>query len=136
MSHYSTLKTKITDKKALINALERQVSRWKGRIECHDEAQNLYGYQNDQRDQKAEVIIRKKDVGTASNDIGFARQADGTIAAIISDYDSNTHNAAWLQKLNQNYSSEAIKLVASTQGFTFEEVEIDGELHVTCTSPF
>src|SRR6266496_3731465 len=59
-----------------------------GKVEVHEEAQNLYGYSNDKRPEKANVIIRRHNTGTgASNDVGFARQADGSYRPIVSEYD-------------------------------------------------
>jgi hypothetical protein len=65
---------------------------WKeNQIEVHDEAQHLVGYQGDQRKDKANVIIRRKYVGGASNDLGFVLQEDGTYKAIVSEYDRSKH---------------------------------------------
>ena len=36
---------------------------------------------------RAEVVIRRRHLWTAANDIGFARQQDGTYLAYISEYD-------------------------------------------------
>ncbi len=134
MSHYSKLKTKIKRKTALIKALKRiNNNKWASAIEVHDEATNLYGYTGDKRADKAEIIIRRKDVGQASNDIGFKQAADGSWEAIISDYDSSNYNKKWLDKLNQLYADETIKEVGFENGYTVESQEIDGEMFVTCT---
>lgn len=55
--------------------------------EDHQEPQTLFGYRGDERTQKANIIIRKKHVGTLSNDIGFLRKEDGTYQLIISEFD-------------------------------------------------
>ena len=50
----------------------------------------LFGYHNDQRAEKAEVVIRRNNTGIgSSNDIGFAKQPDGSYKAIVSEYDGN-----------------------------------------------
>jgi hypothetical protein len=77
----------------------------------------LVGFQGDYRTQdgeghtkdadkalKADIIIRRKYVGGASNDIGFVKGSDGKFKAVISDYDSSRHNAAWLAKLKGEYA--------------------------------
>lgn len=59
-----------------------------GKVEVHEEAQALYGYHGDKRAEKANVIIRRNNTGIqSSNDIGFAKQADGTYKPIVSEYD-------------------------------------------------
>ena len=101
MSHFTNLKTRITDSDALIkNMGSRQV-------EVHPTAQSLYGCQGDVRQQTAEVIIRRKYVGRASNDIGFKRGEDGTFDAVISDDDRRKYSEEWLNRLTQRYAYHA-----------------------------
>lgn len=138
MSHYSSVTTKIKSKKDLVKALQKiSGGKWKNCVEVHDEPDNLVGYHGDKREQKAHIIIRRKDVGSASNDIGFVRQKDGTYQAVISDYDKNSlgYNQEWLDKLSQLYSVEVIKSTAEANGFDFEEEELNqqGVIYVNCT---
>lgn len=138
MSHYSSVTTKIKSKKDLVKALQKISSgKWNNCVEVHDEPDNLVGYHGDKREQKAHIIIRRKDVGSASNDIGFVRQKDGTYQAVISDYDKNSlgYNQEWLDKLSQLYSVEVIKSTAETNGFDFEEEQVNqqGIIYVNCT---
>ena len=91
MSEFVECKTKFKDKKALVEALIAM--GWTAnQIEVNEVAQNLYGYQGDKRNQKANIIIRRKNVGGASNDIGFVKKPDGTYEAIISEYDRHAAN--------------------------------------------
>ncbi len=55
--------------------------------EDHKEAQALQGYEGSNRAQKANIIIRRQHVGSASNDVGFVRKADGSYELIISQFD-------------------------------------------------
>lgn len=137
MSHFSTVKTAIKRKSALVKAL-RSVNngKWKNCVEVHEEAQNLYGYQNDMREQKAEIIIRRKHVGQSSNDIGFKQAADGTWQAIISDYDSSQYDGKWLEGLTQQYGKQTVIEVAEEQGFSWTEEVVGGEIYITCESSF
>lgn len=123
MSHFSEFQIKgITDKATLIRALE--LMGFEGKIEVYDTPQPLYGYRGDERAQKAHIIIRRKYVGQASNDIGFERLPDGTYKALISDYDKGHYNDAWLSKLKTAYSVERISKMAKSKGFTVKsEVE-------------
>lgn len=88
------------------------------------------------RQQKAEIIIRRKSIGSASNDIGFKQQEDGTFSAIISDFDSSTYDKDWLNQLCQTYAQETVREVANEQGFSFEEEVIDGQIHIHCERAF
>jgi len=74
-------------------------------IEVHEEPQHLYGWHADRRPERAHIIIRRKFIDSASNDIGFVRQEDGSFQAIISDYDRNIgFNPDWLKKVKQGYA--------------------------------
>src|SRR6266576_3649780 len=106
MSHFTTIKTKITEAKALLTALADLGFK---EVEFHETPQHLYGYRGDKRAQSAEVIIRRKFVGGASNDIGFKRQADGTFEAIISEFDRRKYSQEWLNRLTQRYAYHATR---------------------------
>ncbi|WP_234379987.1 LLM class flavin-dependent oxidoreductase [Streptomyces sp. CMB-StM0423] len=56
----------------------------------------LTGRRVDARPERAAVVIRRARIGPVSNDIGFARQPDGSFEAIISEYDRRRHDPAWL----------------------------------------
>lgn len=119
MSHYVDVVTQVTDKKALVRALER--IGFKNHVEEHDTAQNLYGYQGDIREQKAHVIIRREHVGMASNDIGFFRNPEGRFVSYISEYDSGRYNQDWKKKLYTYYGVEKAKLEYDSMGLSYTE---------------
>lgn len=114
MSHYTRVRTKLSDATLLAAAL-KEVGY--AAAEVHDEPQQLYGYRGDARPERAEVIVRRKHVGSASNDIGFARQADGSFEAIISSYDRQRHGQQWLGQLTQAYGHVAALQYASDHGY-------------------
>jgi len=93
-------------------------------IEVHDKAVPLVGYQGDARAQRANVVIRRRHVGQASNDLGFVLEADGTYSAIVSDYDKTKYNEAWSNKVSQRYSIGVLKKEADNRGWVYEE-ELD-----------
>jgi Holliday junction resolvasome RuvABC DNA-binding subunit len=94
MSHYTRVRTKLNDATLLVTALKELGYT---AVEVHGEPHQLDGYQGDLRPEQAEVIVRRKYISSASNDIGFARQADGSFEAIISGYDASRHNRkCWL----------------------------------------
>lgn len=106
MSHFSEYHIRLTDEKSLISALESM--GFQGKIEVHQTAQPLYGYQGDVRAQKAHIIIRRKYIGGSSNDIGFERMSDGTFRIWISDYDKAKYNDKWIETLKTKYTGARI----------------------------
>jgi hypothetical protein len=114
MSHFTKLRTRITAADGLMKALADIGFK---NVEAHETAQHLYGYQGDVRPQTAEVIVRRKYIGGASNDIGFKRQADGTFEAIISEYDRHKYSQAWLDRLTQRYAYLVARAKLAEQGF-------------------
>src|SRR5262245_32524800 len=129
MSHFTKLRTQITDTDGLLKALLDVGFK---DVEAHETAQNLYGYKGDARPQTAEVIVRRKYVGHASNDIGFKRQADGTFEAIISGYDRGKYSKAWLDRLTQRYAYHVARTKLAEQGFDLvtEETQEGGSIHL------
>lgn len=104
----------------MVKALKR-VGFTDAQIEVHDKSTNLYGYRGDKRPDKANVIIRRKNVGCASNDLGFELQEDGTYRAIISDYDKRRYNDQWMARVNQGYAVEQAKSAFQTNGWDVTE---------------
>jgi hypothetical protein len=136
MSHYANLVTNIVDQEALIRALCRvklpqfaDHKQWnRNHIKTYDKAENLYGYQNDKRDQTAHVIIRRANINGSSNDLGFVRGADGRFSAVISDFDrSSGFNAEWLQEVVKYYGVEKEKMACEKAGKRFEESVVAGK---------
>lgn len=149
MSHYSRIRSKMKKRSALVKALQ-DLGFKEDQIEVHDEAVNLYGYQGDVRNDKANIVIRRKHVGGSSNDIGFVRLEDGTYEAIISDFDRTNgqsrknkrtqktqgYSGKWMELLNQRYSFRVIEEQANMDGFSLEEREENGEILVEATRDF
>jgi hypothetical protein len=107
---YATVKTKFTKPDALIDALMETGNWTRSQIEVHGEAQHLYGYQGDVREQTAHVIVRRNFMVGAANDLGFVQEADGSFTALVSDYDSRQQcKPEWMASLKQNYAFHAIR---------------------------
>lgn len=76
----------------------------------------LYGYEGDARPERADLVIRRRHVGGASNDVGFALR-DGAYAPIVSDYDQTAWMGAdWQVKLKKAYANAAIQKLARMKG--------------------
>ena len=72
------------------------------------EALSLYGYQGDRRPETAEIAVRRRHIGAASNDIGFARTGEG-YTPVISEYDQRTlHGGQFLARLRTAYSERVV----------------------------
>lgn len=119
MSHFTRVRTALRDPELLVRAL---AALGFTTVETHDTPQTLYGYQGDARPERAEVVIRRAHIGSASNDIGFRRRDDGTFEAIISEYDRSRYDQPWLTRLTRAYGHTAALRYAEDNGY---EVESD-----------
>jgi len=119
MSHYVDIETNICDGEALVRALERV--GFKGQVEVHEIAQALYGYQGDRRQQKANIILRREHVGSASNDIGFELMESGRYRSHISEFDQSKYGQEWQDKLNTYYGVEKAKKEYEVRNIKYEE---------------
>lgn len=75
------------------------------------EALPLYGYQGDRRPETAELVVRRRCLGSASNDLGFARTPQGYVP-VISEYDQRVlHGGQLLAKLRTAYSERVVEAI-------------------------
>jgi len=132
MSHYTTTELVVNDVNSFVDAIVECWESARGHkitredVEVLDEPDHLYGFQNDRRDQKANVIIRRDKVGNASNDIGFMIK-DGKATAFISEFDSSKYSQKWQGKVKQRYSINVTKKAAIKKGWKIEESWVDGK---------
>ncbi|MFI0404787.1 DUF1257 domain-containing protein [Actinomadura sp. 3N508] len=120
MSHFTRVRTTLRDADLLAAAL---AAVGFASVETHDEPEPLYGYQGDARPERAEVVVRRRHIGSLSNDLGFRRRPDGTFEAIISGYDLGRFDQAWLASLNRAYGHAAALRYAADNGY-----EIDSDV--------
>lgn len=133
MSAYGEFRTEFKDRDALISALcevgiaDHALTR--EQIEVHPDGDSLYGYHGDRRAQKAHVIIRRRNVRSSANDVGF-ELVNGRYSARISDFDRGQGtNDAWLGKLAQSYSKSLVHKKAKALGYrVHESVNADGSV--------
>ena len=116
MSRYATILTEFKDSDALLVAIAETGDWTIEQIEVHDVPQHLFGYTGDKRQEMAHIIVRRKHVGSSSNDIGFVKTEDGTYEAIISEYDSRKFGPAWNKQLKCNYAYEKIRKDMTQRG--------------------
>jgi hypothetical protein len=116
MSKYEELRTVLSEERFLVEALRDlgyspEVSR---------EGLSLIGYLGDERPEKAHIVIRRRQLDSASNDIGFARDAHGVYRALISEYDRGIgFDDAWLGRVAQTYKERQTMAVAKSKGYRF-----------------
>lgn len=68
----------------------------------------LYGYRGDQRAETAQLVVRRRHIGPASNDLGFARTAQGYMP-IISEFDQRTMlDGHFLPRLRTAYNERVV----------------------------
>jgi Protein of unknown function (DUF1257) len=71
----------------------------------------LYGYAGDRRPETGALVVRRAHIGSARNDLGFARTSDGYYP-IISEYDSRTLLARrFLPRLRVAYAERVVESV-------------------------
>lgn len=131
MSHYTKVRTTITDQDRLVSVLNDLGFE---HVESHASPTHLYGYQGDRRPEKAEVVVRRRFIGSASNDLGFHRTSDGTFEAIISGFDRRKYDSGWLAKVAQRYGRLTAMAFAESHGFDVAAEETDrrtGEVRLT-----
>lgn len=112
MSKYKRIQTQITDRDCLVEALQTLGFPFEEGIGLP-----LYGYQGDRRAQTAEIVIRRQDIDSAANDLGFHWNGSH-YEAVISEYDQKTRGQQMLQQLQQQYAVNAVTTAAKLKGYT------------------
>lgn len=99
-----TLLTPMTDQECLLAALA-ELGFDSSKVEIHSVPVNLVGYHGDKREQTANIVIRRQNVGMASNDVGFLASATG-YQAFVSGYDHPRFGTQWMSQLNARYQTQ------------------------------
>ena len=131
MSHYTSVQLEVKDVQCFIDAIfemcDNKINIKKEDILWFDEPENLYGYQGDMRSQKANIIIRRRNIGDASNDIGWLVE-NGKCIEYISDFDRSVFTKDWSKKLKQTYSANVAEKAARRSGYRVKKEKIDGKI--------
>jgi len=121
VSKYMELLTTLTEEQYLIETL-RELGYTP---EMCREGTPLVGYMGDERAERAQIVIRRRQLDSASNDIGFARDGGGVYQAIISEYDRGIgFDDAWLGRIVQTYKERQTMAVAKAKGYVFKGREV------------
>lgn len=121
MSKYGVTVTELRDERCLTEALQELGYE----VEVHPQGANLEGYEGRERPERANVIIRRRHLDPASNDIGFARTADGRFTALLSEYDQAIgYNWKWLGRVQQAYKEKQTLTMARAKGYILKAREV------------
>ena len=121
MSKYEELRTVLAHEGYLVEALQQLGYT----PEVHKAAAPLHGYMGDERPECAHIIIRRKQLDSASNDIGFAKDSNGQYRAVVSEYDRSIgFDQAWLGRVAQAYKERQTMAVAKAKGYVFRGREV------------
>ncbi len=124
MSEYTVVELEFKDD----GALKQVIKNLGYEFETHEEAQTLFDYRGKARPEKAHIIIRRKNVSSAANDIGFVKK-NGKYEMIISEYDRGHAKTKenFMQKLNQEYSQVVTKKQIQKMGMIVKHQTVDNQ---------
>lgn len=97
---------------------------------------SLYGYEGKERPERAQIVVRRHEIGAASNDLGFRWDAKAkAFIAIISEYDARTDlNQAWRDRLQVTYSKVSVaRFLQRHQGMVQQTVSNAQGTIIRCT---
>jgi hypothetical protein len=121
MSKYSEAATTVRNQSYLVAALTELGYE----PELHADGAALVGYEGRERPERAHVIIRRVQIGPASNDIGFVRKHDGTFGAVLSEYDRGIgFDEKWVGRVQQAYKEQQTMADAKAKGYVFRGREL------------
>ncbi len=126
MSRYKTIVTELKDRNALLAAIA--ACGLLCEVAAPGERLPLYGYEGRQRPETADVVIRRRHIGGAANDLGFVEQS-GRFEVVISEYDEGGFEGTGLYVLNrvrQQYAYQQVVALAQQQGYVVQPVEAEG----------
>lgn len=92
----------------------------------YDNATALFGYQGDTRSQKAHIVIPRGQVGTASNDIGFFRETDGTYTVHVSAFDKKKWDEKF-PELVKHYAADVVHKIVQSGPYQWDSQSTDNK---------
>lgn len=126
MSAFHAYNCPFSDRDSLVESLEAQEPNFRGNVEVHEVPQPLYGYHGDVRKDTAHVIVRRQNMSSASNDMGFLKGEDGKFRAIISDYDRHRFNDKWIGDLLISHNKQQAVNILRHKGFRVTQERTEG----------
>jgi len=120
MSAYHQFETELSDGDCIVAALKDM----KFSPIVHEKPVQLMGYEGRRRKETAEIVIPRKQVGLAANDIGFKKEESGRYRVIVSQYDQHQgYNESWRKQLKQRYAEHRAMKLARRKGLKLKKRE-------------
>jgi hypothetical protein len=132
MSHFSQIACEFKDAECLVSALVATGMFKREQVEVHDRPEHLIDYlgkrtsyrYKDTKDARfkdgdvAHVIVRRQNVGSASNDMGWYLDSKGGSVALIDDYSKSTgkYDQKFVDKVAHEYAISTIQKQAKQKG--------------------
>ena len=117
MSHYliqRALPVKMDDEMALVVALKKLgIPFERAKV---GQTLPLYGWQGKKRKERARVVIRRKDIGSAANDLGFNPQTGSVVISEFDSIDAPGSGMRVLKKILPVYATARVVRRARAQG--------------------
>ncbi len=117
MSYTRTLKTQMTDRDTLCEALKNL-----GHKATKQEAATIRGHYNEKSKEKCDVVLRKEDTKRGA-DVGFHKASDGTYQLVTDTYVNRDLEGKkmteFVEGLFVEYNKVKVRKVAKSVGATF-----------------
>jgi hypothetical protein len=95
-------------------------------VEEHASAVSLLDYHGAVRPQRANIVIRRQNVGPSANDVGFERLPSGSYRAHVSEYDNrSTFTAEKQRQLKARYSRNLVVKQAKAKGYAVASEKVE-----------
>ncbi len=104
MSNVRRIPTAMTSATHLVAALEQSGLR---DIERVSELAPLISWRGQQLPERAEIIVRRRQIGATADDLGFVRGADGRYEALLSEILLSRFDKRWFSELEKRYAALA-----------------------------
>ena len=83
----------------------------------------LHGYRGDARQETAQIVVRRSQIGSSSNDLGFAWNGKAFVP-IVSEYDArHVLTEKWRKELQGMYSRIAVLRFLQAKGANIQTVQ-------------
>lgn len=141
MSHFTDMECSFlqSNEKEMVKSLEQVFGA--GNVEVHEEPKALYGYEGKNRAKvspkskdyapECHIIIRRDNVGTAANDVGYRRNEEGGYTAYVSDYDKgHTFTQSKQNLVNKEYALSVAEKKLKSQGYVTKRITVDGKVRI------
>ncbi len=105
MSKLRRIPTAMTSATHLVAALEQSGLR---EVERVSELAPLMSWRGQPLPERAEILVRRRQIGATADDLGFVRGADGRYEALVSEILLSRFDRRWFAELEKRYAALAV----------------------------